>query len=101
MAVRAACGAVTVRRLYRLRDDWAICRGDLAICRLRREEDAAAAARALEVDRALASEREAGVRRELAECRAIDRPRGVPWWVWPAVVVGGAIAGAAAWEAVR
>lgn len=100
-AVRASCGDPAVAKLYRLRDRWAACEADLSIERIRREDDAAAATRALEVERALGEERVAGCRRELAECHAIDRPPSVPWWVWPVVGLGGAAAGAAAWEAIR
>ena len=100
-AVRASCGADSVRRLYLLRDRWAAAEADLAIERARREEEGAAADRALELQRAIGREREATARRELAECRAVDRPAQVPWWVWPAVGLAGATAGAAAWEAVR
>jgi hypothetical protein len=76
-------------------------RADLAICEARLEDERGRLPLALEEQLVASSAREASVRRELAECRAIDRPPPVPWWVWPAVGLGGAAAGAAAWEAIR
>jgi hypothetical protein len=76
-------------------------RADLAICEARLEDERGRLPLALEEQLVADAAREASVRRELAECRAQDRPRGVPWWVWPVVGLGAAIGGAAAWEAIR
>jgi hypothetical protein len=76
-------------------------RADLAICEARLEEEWARLPLALEEQLAASAAREATARRELAKCRAQDRPAGVPWWVCPVVASAGAAAGAAAWEAVR
>jgi hypothetical protein len=76
-------------------------RADLMICEARLDDERGRLPRALEEQLVAGAAREASVRRELAECRAIDRPAPVPWWVWPVVAGAGAAAGAAAWEAVR
>jgi hypothetical protein len=71
-------------------------RADLAICQARLEEERATLPFVLEEQLAAGAAREATCRRELTECRAVDRPRGTPWWAWPAVAAAGAGAAAAA-----